>query len=657
MKRFILLFISLFLAIESFAQLEVKDGSFKEVPGFVNINPDPNYQNDDNDLPFAVIKIRTENINDKQRHELNFSGNAGTFIMLEYKEGEVWVYLTAKYATYLKISHPDLSSTEFHFPYDLTPKCGYEFTLSNTSANINSGTGTLTIISKPEKDATITINGKVISYKTPYTNDIIPSGKYNITISKERYKPVTQNIVVNNGDNTTIEIDMPIDVATITLSADYDTEIYIDSVYMKKGTWTGELYSGSHVIGYKKQFHNDASQTIQVEAGKSQKIELKPTPINGTISVDTEPSGAMVYIDNLNVGTTPVTTSYIIGNHNIRIDKNGFESLSWNVTIKENDTLFYNKTLIEVTHITIQTGAYDNIYIDGRYEGISPVKKKLSIGKHTIEVQRVNYKPIEQDIVVEPDGEKVFNIIVDPNNDTFTKKEPSNRRSDNSYYIDDAYYRPGDDNYQSNNLNDLDLSFHFDIGCFAGLGYKRIKPYQIKDKNTFYFAKGLYSVIKINNFGIKAEFTNISLSGNTYYSYDHNYPIYRSKYTYNFSLVNIPIMIGFDYDKGYGLFFSAYIGQQINICNSATFEYIEEDYSLDIVSSTNQPINNYLKTSRNLIGEISAGWSYKNFTFTWISFKFDIERPTLVNRNDALNLSDGFQYYSWSMCMQLHYHF
>ena len=131
MRRIILLAVLLILSVCSFAQLEVKSGSFKEVPGFVNINPDQNYQTDDNDLPFAVIKVRTENISDKQRRELRFEGNGGTFIVLEYKTGEVWVYLTAKYADYLKISHPDFSSVEFTLPFDLEPKKGYEMTLIN----------------------------------------------------------------------------------------------------------------------------------------------------------------------------------------------------------------------------------------------------------------------------------------------------------------------------------------------------------------------------------------------------------------------------------------------------------------------------------------------------------------------------------------------
>lgn len=118
------------LSLNMTAQLVVKEGSFKEVPGFVNINTEKMY--DDNDKPYAVLKITTENLDDKQRHELHFQGNAATFFEVEYKVGEVWVYLSY-YATYIRISHPDLSSTEFHFPFDMKPKCGYELTVINKS--------------------------------------------------------------------------------------------------------------------------------------------------------------------------------------------------------------------------------------------------------------------------------------------------------------------------------------------------------------------------------------------------------------------------------------------------------------------------------------------------------------------------------------------
>ena len=74
MKKCLLFVFAILLSFNVFAQLEVRPGSFHKVAGFVNINIDK--QTDDNDKPYAVLKIRTENIDGKQRRELNFKGDA-----------------------------------------------------------------------------------------------------------------------------------------------------------------------------------------------------------------------------------------------------------------------------------------------------------------------------------------------------------------------------------------------------------------------------------------------------------------------------------------------------------------------------------------------------------------------------------------------------
>lgn len=136
-KKYLLLITIFLQVIQLCAQLEVRETSFKEVPGFVNINIDKMY--DDNDKPYAVLKIKTENLNSKQRRELNFGGDAQTFFEVEYKDGEVWLYISY-YASYIKISHEEFSSTEFYFPFDMKPKCGYELTLVNKTT-VNNGWG------------------------------------------------------------------------------------------------------------------------------------------------------------------------------------------------------------------------------------------------------------------------------------------------------------------------------------------------------------------------------------------------------------------------------------------------------------------------------------------------------------------------------------
>ncbi|MCR5036291.1 MAG: PEGA domain-containing protein [Bacteroidales bacterium] len=292
MKKYILLFWTLILTIPLFAQLEVKPDSFKEVPGFVNINPDENYQTDDNDLPFAVIKIRTENINDKQRRELSFSGNAGTFIMLEYKDGEVWVYLTAQYADYLKISHPDLSSIEYTLPFDLKPKCGYEMTLVNKSESISNRWASLTITTSPENGADISLNGRPLNQTTPYTNNMIPAGKYEITVSKFGFEDVTKTMVINEGESTNFGIDMPYKYGNLNIVSDpSEAIVYIDDVECGSTPLTiNNIKYGMHNLKICHKNMKDFKQQVTINNGNLIEIDaiLENCPngaINGLFSV------------------------------------------------------------------------------------------------------------------------------------------------------------------------------------------------------------------------------------------------------------------------------------------------------------------------------------------------------------------------------------
>lgn len=286
MKKYLLLLLILILTVPLFAQLEVKEGSFKEVPGFVNINPDDNYQTDDNDLPFAVIKIRTENINDKQRRELKFSGNAGTFIMLEYKDGEVWVYLTAEYADYLKISHPDFSSIEFTLPFDLKPKCGYEMTLVNKAEATSNGWASLTITTTPENGAEITLNGRTLNQTTPYTNNMIPAGKYEITVSKFGFEDASQTISIIEGQSVNLDISMPYRYGTISIKSDPPGAIvFIDDIeYGITPIILNNIKFGSHVLKLKKEFSRTYKQQITIS---------DQTPIALNIVLDGRPEGAL----------------------------------------------------------------------------------------------------------------------------------------------------------------------------------------------------------------------------------------------------------------------------------------------------------------------------------------------------------------------------
>ena len=88
MKKIIVFVFAMFLSLNALAQLEVKPNSFKLVEGFVNINLEK--QNDSYEKPYAVLKIRTENIDDKQRNELIFKVQDNVDYEVEYSFDDLY---------------------------------------------------------------------------------------------------------------------------------------------------------------------------------------------------------------------------------------------------------------------------------------------------------------------------------------------------------------------------------------------------------------------------------------------------------------------------------------------------------------------------------------------------------------------------------------
>ena len=84
MKRILLVIFTL-ISLNAFSQLQVKEDSFRYLPG--GVIEDKQEYTDGNDLPMALIKISTENISEQERMRLVFTGNRATQIIKKPKTG------------------------------------------------------------------------------------------------------------------------------------------------------------------------------------------------------------------------------------------------------------------------------------------------------------------------------------------------------------------------------------------------------------------------------------------------------------------------------------------------------------------------------------------------------------------------------------------
>ena len=140
---------------------------------------------------------------------------------------------------------------------------------------------------------------------------------------------------------------MDANFSVVTLQASPQTEIWVEDDYKGSGHAEVKLEFGSYKVETRRQSHQSTSQLLQINGPIAQTIILKePIPMYGSSSVETEPSGAKVFIDDIFRGETPVILNGIlIGEHTIRFEKDGYAHKTQSINIEHNKTTLCHENL------------------------------------------------------------------------------------------------------------------------------------------------------------------------------------------------------------------------------------------------------------------------------------------------------------------------
>ena len=110
------------------------------------------------------------------------------------------------------------------------------------------------MITKPESGASVALNGRTLSQLTPYTNDMLPPGKYIVSVSKERYETVTKTINIKAGENLTVEMEMPAIYSKVKItSVPSGAKVFIDNEECGVTPCEKEIIIGPHDLRVSKE--------------------------------------------------------------------------------------------------------------------------------------------------------------------------------------------------------------------------------------------------------------------------------------------------------------------------------------------------------------------------------------------------------------------
>ncbi|MBU2651391.1 MAG: PEGA domain-containing protein [Bacteroidetes bacterium] len=198
--------------------------------------------------------------------------------------------------------------------------------------------GQLNITSEPE-GAAVYIDEQMVG-STPFLKDQWPSGIYKLRLTRELWTDETETIEVKDGQQTERLIVLTKNFGTVKVNAQGAT-ILQDERQIAKDSYQANLKPGSYNFKAVKDKHRDAEKKIYITIGSNEEITLEPEPIMGSVSVFSEPmetKGANIFINgNKRKENTPAVIPLIIGNYDIKIEKQGFLEASKNVTVKEGE--------------------------------------------------------------------------------------------------------------------------------------------------------------------------------------------------------------------------------------------------------------------------------------------------------------------------------
>lgn len=337
MKRFILLSLIVCLGLMAYAQSPLKTVSFHKNPNeIVDLRELKDKADRDSDLDgnkAARIRIKAQGFDEKKLLDFTVFPRPGMEVIYkEFKQGELWVYVSSKVQGTLVIKY--MGEFEFKLPSKLEPKCGYDLVLGME-------TGTLVIRTVPT-NAEIYIDNEKVG--TGYASKAVAVGsEHSYKVQCTNYYPKEGRLFFSQKEEKSLNVELDPNFGYITIKSDPSgAEVYVDDE--KVGTTPylmKKIKLGQHVVELRKTGYESTADMVTIKIGEpnTQLENVKLTAIRvpmGSLELSSNPTGAIITINGRQYGQTPTTlTDFGVGTYTVYFSKEGYQNLSQTVEIKD----------------------------------------------------------------------------------------------------------------------------------------------------------------------------------------------------------------------------------------------------------------------------------------------------------------------------------
>lgn len=257
---------------------------------------------------------------------------------------------------------------------------------SDISIPLSATFGYLEINSSPEQGANVYINDMQVG-ETPYRSDKLSAGVYKVKVVQSMYAPQEREVQIVKGQAQKVSFDLAATFSEVIIrTEELQAEIYINGEKKGTGVWKGRLTAGIYQLASRMDGYRNGTKSVEIMPGVNQEFVIPaPTPVYGTLNINSNPVGGIIKIDGKEVGRTPdIISKVLVGERRIEVVREGCAASTQRVVIEEGKVKELNVSLSQGEEVTIDAYTPAQIEIDGVDYGKTPFRGLLSYGKHSL---------------------------------------------------------------------------------------------------------------------------------------------------------------------------------------------------------------------------------------------------------------------------------
>lgn len=245
----------------------------------------------------------------------------------------------------------DISSAHARskFCWGVEPRESVSLSQQSSGSSRNTLTSQYVLFNLSPDNAVVELDGQMLETVDGTATKRMPFGTYTYRVQAPKHAPKTGSLTVSDPKNKhVVSVTLDPQFGNFTFTVADNAEIWIDEQLRGTGSCTVELGYGTYLVECRKTGHRPTNQEVVVSRDNArEKITLNPpTPIYGSLDINSAPANAEVWIDGKLVGTTPMfLTKYLAGYHEIKLKKQGYKDATMTANIDEGQTATVVKNL------------------------------------------------------------------------------------------------------------------------------------------------------------------------------------------------------------------------------------------------------------------------------------------------------------------------